>query len=85
MMYREILSMAVFILKENLDANGIAENFGKEISDKITSSTEKEGLIEGVDLKVGGEGMLSFYDQIVPAQANKRLFKKFPAQRYKDH
>ena len=34
---------------------------------------------EGLDLKVGGEGMKSFYDNIVPKAANK-LGKPFGAK-----
>ena len=68
-----------YYTKRKLDAKGIADNFGKEISEKITSSDEKEGILKGLDLKVGGEGMKAFYDQIIP-KAAKKLAKPFGAK-----
>jgi len=50
---------------------------GKEIAKKIINTPETEETyggfyaISGLDLKVGGEGMKGFYDNIIPAQANK--------------
>lgn len=46
---------------------------GKEIAENIVSqinSGESDGSLEGADLRVGGEGMKSFYDQIIPNVAN---------------
>jgi hypothetical protein len=37
------------------------------------------GALSGLDLKIGGEGMNKFYDEILPATANK-LGKKFGAR-----
>jgi hypothetical protein len=54
---------------------------GKELAQKIIkgegNDSEVKGKKEltGVDLKVGGEGMRSFYDQIVPQVANDVLKK----------
>lgn len=51
---------------------------GKELGQKIVNSFntgEKNGEYQGVDLKVGGEGMKAFYDKIVPAAANTLLKK----------
>lgn len=53
---------------------------GKEAAEKIVNNpTHKKGefhVLENADLKVGGEGMLGFYDDILPATVNK-LVKKY--------
>jgi hypothetical protein len=54
---------------------------GKEAADKVLSQPEPKGnyafrSLEGLDLKVGGEGMKGFYDKILPATVSK-LTKKF--------
>lgn len=60
----------------------VADNLGKEIAGKISNGEGSKArgrdfhTLEGVDLKVGGEGMLGFYDDILPNAANK-LVKKF--------
>ncbi|NBW15007.1 MAG: hypothetical protein EBR82_44100, partial [Caulobacteraceae bacterium] len=46
---------------------------GKDIASKIMGG--QGGVLSGVDLKVGGEGMKAFYDQIVPAAIKKLLPK----------
>ena len=56
----------------------IEDTLGKEIADKITKDPN-EGLLTGLDLKVGEEGMKGFYDKILPEAANK-LGKKFGAR-----
>jgi hypothetical protein len=55
-----------------------AEFIGKEAAEKLFSGENKERLdagigskLEGLDLKVGGEGMKGFYDKIVPDYLNK--------------
>ena len=61
------------VLKEN----DLADNVGKEIADKITKGEgEKDSfsgatILRGIDLKVGGEGMKGFYDQILPKEIGK--------------
>lgn len=59
------------------------ENFvGKELAEKIINkkggrvSNSGARIYSGLDLKVGGEGMKGFYDQILPAAVNKWA-KKF--------
>ena len=54
----------------------LADVVGKEVADKIMGSSRQ--VLRGIDLKVGGEGMKGFYDQILPAAANK-LVKKYGA------
>jgi hypothetical protein len=52
---------------------------GKEIADRLLKAPEMEGngyrRLTGLDLKVGGEGMKKFYDQIIPNTVNKLLKK----------
>ena len=60
----------------------IGETVGKEIADKITKGEGKKyqghegNTLDGLDLKVGGEGMKAFYDDILPSTVNK-LVKKY--------
>ena len=53
------------------DANGkqLDDVIGKEITEKVLS--EEEGNLSGDGLKIGGEGMVEFYDRIVPSVAGK--------------
>jgi hypothetical protein len=58
----------------------IEELVGKDIAKKVEAGDGRAGsdrwkLLTGVDLKVGGEGMKTFYDQIVPQALNKLLPK----------
>ena len=39
---------------------------GKELAERITTSGKDGGTLEGEGLKVGGEGIQAFYDQMVP-------------------
>lgn len=67
----------------SVDIDRIEEVFGKEIAEKIKNGEgEKLGHaddsgreLSGLDLKVGGEGMRKFYDEIVP-QIAKDVIKK---------
>jgi hypothetical protein len=57
-------------------AEKLAETIGKELAEKAVTDlkNDTEGRMasyEGVDLKVGGEGMKGFYDKILPSTANK--------------
>jgi hypothetical protein len=52
---------------------------GKEMAQKVISSaTDTEQTLKGLDLKVGGEGMKGFYDKIVPDYLRK-FGKKYGA------
>jgi hypothetical protein len=53
-----------------LQGKNISEIFGKDLSEKIVQSKPYE-RIEGVDLDVGGQGMLGFYDKILPDYLNQ--------------
>lgn len=58
-----------------VEPSKLPDYVGKEIADKIVNSTEDNGYLEGVDLEVGGEGMKSFYDRIVPQVVNDVIKK----------
>ena len=70
------------VMKGRYTVEEVESRYGKELTQKMLSSTEKKdprtGMqsLSGVDLKVGGEGMKKFYDQIVPKYLNK-LGSKF--------
>ena len=55
------------------DGKQLDEVIGKELAEKIMA--KDDGDLRGLDLKVGGEGMKTFYDQIVP-QAVKKMLPK---------
>lgn len=55
--------------------NELADTIGKDLADKIINSPDNKGDFKGIDLKVGGEGMNAFYDNIVPQVANDILKK----------
>jgi len=57
----------------NLTNKPLSEAVGKEMAEKIMSG--KAQVIEGDGLNIGGEGMKSFYDNIVPKTAKKLLEK----------
>jgi hypothetical protein len=55
--------------------NELADHVGKELADKIIKQENGARSYSGLDLKVGGEGMKGFYDQILPAAVNKIVKK----------
>jgi hypothetical protein len=57
------------------DESNLADLIGKELANKIVNDNIPEGktkIYEGQDLKVGGEGMKTFYNSILPKVAGKR-------------
>jgi len=69
------------IEREAVSADKLADIVGKEVAEKIIKDQGKRegkdiGVLEGADLKVGGEGMKGFYDNIVPKTIEK-LGKQF--------
>lgn len=69
------------IEREAVSADKLADIVGKEVAEKIIKDQGKRegkdiGVLEGIDLKVGGEGMKGFYDNIVPKTIEK-LGKQF--------
>lgn len=55
----------------------LADLIGKDPAERLINSKDLSGWrsIEGADLKVGGDGMIAFYDKIVP-NAVRALLKK---------
>ena len=72
-------SNKVVMSEERVDLTGLDELIGKDLSEKIKDDfAEKPGnshSYSGLDLKVGGEGMKTFYGAIVP-NATKALLRK---------
>ena len=63
--------------REITDESQLEEYVGKEVAKRLLSQPLVMGkhLLDGEDIKVGGEGMKTFYDQIVPQAINKLLPK----------
>lgn len=57
--------------RERIDAAELPNIIGKELARKIVDEKGHIGVYEGLDLKVGGEGMKGFYDKIIPDYARK--------------
>jgi hypothetical protein len=55
------------------DGKPLDEVLGKELAGRITS--QRSGDLRGLQLKMGGEGMKTFYDTIVPTALKKLLPK----------
>jgi len=55
--------------ESRLAGQPLSDVVGKDLADKIMANDRQ--TIEGVDLKIGGEGMKGFYDKIVPDFLNK--------------
>lgn len=58
---------------EQLDGRRLDEAIGKEIADKVMAA--KSGMLEGEGLAIGGEGMIAFYEKIIPTLLQKMLPK----------
>lgn len=56
--------------------NKLPDLVGKELAEKIVNQKEKSKDYEGLDLKIGGEGMKGFYDQIIPKSVQKLTGEK---------
>lgn len=69
------------LLQEDAASLSRAEDMvGKEVAKKIEAGEGEDGpngkkILSGLDLKVGGEGMKTFYDKIVPQVASELLKK----------
>jgi hypothetical protein len=73
--------------KPNATAKEIADTFGQEIAEKITSGHGEVNrntgynVLSGLDLETGGKGMKGYYDKIVPTQLSKLVKKLDPEAR----
>lgn len=64
----------VFV-KHGLAPNELDDLVGKDLADKARTQETASHVYTGVDLMVGGEGMIGFYDKILPATVNKMVKK----------
>ena len=64
---------------QSADKDYLEENIGKELTAKILNGVGRQDgnikYLEGLDLKVGGEGMRGFYDDMLPKMVNKYVKK----------
>lgn len=73
------------VIAKHVEPSEVADHIGKDAAERLFAETPESGnaaglgirrrQIRGLDLKVGGEGMKTFYDQIVPQVANDVLKK----------
>lgn len=72
------------ISEDEISIDRVEELFGKDIAEKIKngegeprkdSAFRDWKTLSGLDLKVGGEGMKSFYDRMLPSMVNKYVKK----------
>jgi hypothetical protein len=67
------------VLSKETTPEELPDLVGKEVADRLLKAPEMEGngyrRLSGLDLKVGGEGMKTFYDTIVPTAVKKLLPK----------
>lgn len=63
--------------KNNASESELEDLVGKDLAKKIIDEAQNkvEGKFTGLDLKVGGEGMKAFYDQILPKEVGKYVKK----------
>jgi 8-oxo-dGTP pyrophosphatase MutT (NUDIX family) len=71
------------VQQHDVSVEKLPDLIGKEAAQKLIQKRQENpnqmAVLTGVDLKVGGEGMRGFYDQIVPSYLNK-FGKKFGAR-----
>ena len=66
------------LVKNNIKASELPDHVGKEVAERLLKAKRNDyGMrsLKGVDLEIGGEGMLDFYDRIVPQVAGDVLKK----------
>lgn len=69
------------VIKQQMGPEQLEDHIGKEVAKKLLEAkpTMRDGMevrkLEGLDLQVGGEGMKTFYDKIVPQTINDVLKK----------
>lgn len=75
--------------KETYSRSELADLVGKEVADKIANGEGKTGggrtTLSGIDLQVGGEGMKSYYDKIVPTRLKEIIKKLDPEAKIEPH
>jgi len=63
-------------IKKGVQEKDIADYIGKDLAEKVVKNKKTNQIYEGADLKVGGEGMKSFYDKLLVNEVNKFFGKK---------
>jgi GNAT superfamily N-acetyltransferase len=72
------------LISKTVQPEQLADYVGKEVAEKLLKTTlqdvpkyggNKMHVLEGADLKVGGEGMKGFYDRILPKEVGKYIKK----------
>ena len=66
------------IQESNITSDKLADYVGKEVAQKLVEQSPDDDMdreISGLDLKIGGEGMKGFYDQILPKDIGKYVAK----------
>lgn len=66
------------VFTKGIKASEISDHIGKDVAEKLLTGENLERMkagidakVEGLNLRVGGEGMRGFYDKILPAFLNK--------------
>jgi tRNA G10 N-methylase Trm11 len=60
---------------QNVKENNLEDIIGKDLANKIVNSGKDSDTLTGEGLKIEGQGMKGFYDQILPKFANKYVKK----------
>lgn len=74
--------------KSNIPADKLADYFGREVAEKMIKGEKDRtasagySVLEGQNLSMGGEGMKSYYDKIVPTQLSKIIKKLDPNAKF---
>lgn len=65
------------VMSEMVTTDRIEDYVGKEVAVRLLKTDKVRGkhLLDGESIKVGGKGMIKFYDEIVPQALNKLLPK----------
>jgi len=75
------------VLNQNIFPEKLSDYVGKDLADKINEDRKNKDYLRdgsaleysGLDLQVGGEGMIGFYDKMLPSFINK-FSKKYGAK-----
>jgi hypothetical protein len=77
------------VIERSVHQDELPDYIGKDVAAKLLEADPRYSTaggtahnireLSGLDLRIGGEGMNKFYDEILPATANK-LGKKFGAR-----
>ena len=62
------------IQESNITADKLEDYVGKEVAKKLVDQSPDEDMdrsLAGLDLRVGGEGMKGFYDNMLPKEIGK--------------